>query len=138
MPTVATLAGSLGEIEPLPSLFDPRGWLAFALGAIGFGLAYWYFRSREALAGVLESDAPASAIGARRRTIESRTIIRDRDAKRAIAPVRVDLEPPTRQVVEQTDLFDHARRMIIRQHHPHHAKAELSCPRCDGGAPGHP
>src|SRR5207237_7634806 len=47
----------LGEIEPLPGLFDPRGWIAFALGAIGFALAYWYFRSREALGGV--EDAPS-------------------------------------------------------------------------------
>jgi NADH:ubiquinone oxidoreductase subunit 5 (subunit L)/multisubunit Na+/H+ antiporter MnhA subunit len=42
----ATLAPTLGEIEPLPPLIDPRGLLAFALGAIGFGLAWWYFTRR--------------------------------------------------------------------------------------------
>jgi len=47
----ARLAEPLGEIEALPPLIDPRGLLAFALGAIGFGLAWWYFTRRaEALA----------------------------------------------------------------------------------------
>src|SRR5207302_859146 len=41
-----TLAPTLGEIEPLPALVDPRGLLAFALGVIGFGLAWWYFTRR--------------------------------------------------------------------------------------------
>ena len=47
----ATLAPPLGEIEALPPPTDPRGLLAFALGAVGFGLAWWYFtRSAEAVA----------------------------------------------------------------------------------------
>jgi len=42
----ATLAPLLGEIEALPPPIDPRGLLAFALGAVGFGLAWWYFTRR--------------------------------------------------------------------------------------------
>src|SRR6266851_9674024 len=42
----ATLAPPLGEIEALPPPIDPRGLLAFALGALGFGLAWWYFIRR--------------------------------------------------------------------------------------------
>src|SRR5713226_7336442 len=42
----ATLAPALGETEALPALIDPRGLLAFALGALGFGLAWWYFTRR--------------------------------------------------------------------------------------------
>jgi NADH-quinone oxidoreductase subunit L len=42
----ATLAAPLGEIEALPPPLDLRGLLAFALGAIGFGLAWWYFTRR--------------------------------------------------------------------------------------------
>jgi NADH-quinone oxidoreductase subunit L len=42
----AALAPPLGEIEALPPLIDPRGLLAFALGAVGFGLAWWYFTRR--------------------------------------------------------------------------------------------
>lgn len=33
----------LGQIEPLPPVLDVRGLLAFGLGAVGFGLAWWYF-----------------------------------------------------------------------------------------------
>jgi NADH-quinone oxidoreductase subunit L len=44
------LAAPLGEIEALPPPIDPRGLLAFALGAVGFGLAWWYF-TRRASAG---------------------------------------------------------------------------------------
>jgi len=40
------LAAPLGEIEALPPPIDPRGLLAFALGAVGFGLAWWYFTRR--------------------------------------------------------------------------------------------
>jgi NADH-quinone oxidoreductase subunit L len=57
----SVLAASLGEIEALPSPLDPRGWLAFALGAIGFGLAYWYFLRREAVAGVEEEPSYRAA-----------------------------------------------------------------------------
>jgi NADH-quinone oxidoreductase subunit L len=46
------LSGPLGEVEPLPSLLDPRGWIAFALGAIGFGLAYWFVLRQPARAAV--------------------------------------------------------------------------------------
>jgi NADH-quinone oxidoreductase subunit L len=42
----ARLAAPLGQIEALPSPVDPRGLVAFALGAIGFGLAWWYFTRR--------------------------------------------------------------------------------------------
>ncbi|MCA1644965.1 MAG: NADH-quinone oxidoreductase subunit L [Chloroflexi bacterium] len=48
-----TLLTSLSEIEPLPAPIDPRGLLAFALGAAGFGLAWWYFTVR-AQAGARE------------------------------------------------------------------------------------
>ena len=44
----STLAASLGEVEALPSPLDLRGLLAFALGAVGFGLAWWYFTRRAA------------------------------------------------------------------------------------------
>jgi NADH-quinone oxidoreductase subunit L len=40
------LATPLGELEALPPPIDPRGLLAFALGAVGFGLAWWYFTRR--------------------------------------------------------------------------------------------
>jgi len=36
------LTGPLGDIEPLPSPFAITGWIAFILGAVGFGAAYWY------------------------------------------------------------------------------------------------
>src|SRR5258708_5334600 len=50
----ATLAPALGETDALPALIDPRGLLAFALGALGFGLAWWYFTRRaEAVAPAL-------------------------------------------------------------------------------------
>jgi NADH-quinone oxidoreductase subunit L len=54
----ARLAAPLGETEALPSPVDPRGLLAFALGAIGFGLAWWYFTQRPQAAEVVEA-APA-------------------------------------------------------------------------------
>jgi NADH-quinone oxidoreductase subunit L len=52
------LAAPLGEIEALPPLVDPRGLLAFALGAVGFGLAWWYF-TRRAEAVALAAREPA-------------------------------------------------------------------------------
>jgi len=53
------LAAPLGDIEPLPALVDPRGVLAFALGAIGFGLAWWYFTRRAATLAPLPAQAQA-------------------------------------------------------------------------------
>jgi NADH-quinone oxidoreductase subunit L len=54
----AALAPTLGEIEALPAPIDPRGLLAFALGAVGFGLAWWYFTRRaEAVAPALGQPA---------------------------------------------------------------------------------
>src|SRR5262249_35575883 len=46
------LSAPLGAIEPLPSPLNPLGLLAFVLGAVGFGIAYWYFLRRETVAGV--------------------------------------------------------------------------------------
>jgi NADH-quinone oxidoreductase subunit L len=42
------LAGPLGETEALPGPITPIGLAAFALGAVGFALAYWYFIQRAA------------------------------------------------------------------------------------------
>jgi NADH-quinone oxidoreductase subunit L len=42
----AALGTSVGELEALPPLVDPRGLVAFVLGAVGFGLAWWYFTRR--------------------------------------------------------------------------------------------
>src|SRR5207302_4072866 len=42
----ARLAGPLGDTESLPGLITPEGLLAFALGAAGFGIAWWYFTQR--------------------------------------------------------------------------------------------
>src|SRR6266851_1246225 len=53
----ATLAAPLGEIEALPPPIDPRGLLAFALGAVGFGLAWWYFTRRAEAVTTRPSDA---------------------------------------------------------------------------------
>jgi NADH-quinone oxidoreductase subunit L len=44
------LGGLVGETEPLPSPLDPRGLLAFALGAAGFAIAWWYAIRRPAAA----------------------------------------------------------------------------------------
>jgi NADH-quinone oxidoreductase subunit L len=47
------LAAPLGVIDALPSPLDSRGLLAFALGAIGFAAAWWYFTRRaEAVSGL--------------------------------------------------------------------------------------
>jgi hypothetical protein len=46
------LTAPLGEIEPLPPPLDPLGLLAFVLGTVGFGFAYWYFLRRETGAAV--------------------------------------------------------------------------------------
>jgi NADH-quinone oxidoreductase subunit L len=47
------LEPALADMEALPPPIDPRGLLAFALGAVGFGLAWWYFTRRaEAVAAV--------------------------------------------------------------------------------------
>jgi NADH-quinone oxidoreductase subunit L len=46
----AQLSPVLGDSEALPALIAPIGLLAFALGAIGFGLAWWYFVARPAAA----------------------------------------------------------------------------------------
>jgi NADH-quinone oxidoreductase subunit L len=40
------LASALGDTEALPAPITPIGLLAFAVGAIGFGLAWWYFVAR--------------------------------------------------------------------------------------------
>jgi NADH-quinone oxidoreductase subunit L len=40
------LAGPLGEIERLPPPVTTIGVVAFVLGAVGFGLAWWYFVPR--------------------------------------------------------------------------------------------
>jgi NADH-quinone oxidoreductase subunit L len=54
------LAAPLGPIEPLPSPLDPRGLLAFALGAIGFGVAYWFF-VRPPFAAIVQVASPYRA-----------------------------------------------------------------------------
>jgi NADH-quinone oxidoreductase subunit L len=53
------LAGTLGEVEPLPGPITPIGLLAFALGAIGFALAYWYFTRRPAAAAAPPYEEPS-------------------------------------------------------------------------------
>jgi hypothetical protein len=63
------LSGPLDASESLPSLLDPRGWIAFALGALGFGLAYW-FVLRQPARTVLER-APSYAAHAWVRAIAS-------------------------------------------------------------------
>jgi hypothetical protein len=51
------LAEPLGELEALPPPIDPRGLLAFALGAIGFALAWWYFTRRAEAVATRPPDA---------------------------------------------------------------------------------
>jgi NADH-quinone oxidoreductase subunit L len=55
----ARLAGPLGGTEALPPPIDLRGLLAFALGAIGFGLAYWLFTRRPQAAAEPGYEEPA-------------------------------------------------------------------------------
>jgi NADH-quinone oxidoreductase subunit L len=50
------LAGTLGDIEPLPSPLALTGLIAFVLGALGFAGAYWYALRQPAAA-----PAPAAA-----------------------------------------------------------------------------
>jgi NADH-quinone oxidoreductase subunit L len=51
------LGSVLGDTEALPGLITPIGLLAFALGAIGFGLAWWYFVAREPAAAIARPSA---------------------------------------------------------------------------------
>jgi NADH-quinone oxidoreductase subunit L len=56
------LAGPLGQIDALPSPVDPRGLLAFALGAIGFLTAWWAFTRRaQAVEGMRAADVVEAA-----------------------------------------------------------------------------
>jgi NADH-quinone oxidoreductase subunit L len=54
----ARLASPLGEIEALPGPITPIGLAAFALGAIGFAVAWWYATQRPA--GVVAAPAGAA------------------------------------------------------------------------------
>jgi NADH-quinone oxidoreductase subunit L len=51
------LGSVLGDTEALPGLITPIGLLAFALGAIGFGLAWWYFVARVPAAAIARPSA---------------------------------------------------------------------------------
>lgn len=57
------LAGPLGDVEPLPSPFALTGWLAFALGLIGFLGACWYALRQPAAAPARASATSYAAAG---------------------------------------------------------------------------
>jgi NADH-quinone oxidoreductase subunit L len=50
------LEGPLGELEALPPAVDPRGLAAFALGAIGFALAWWWTTRRPEAAALAPAE----------------------------------------------------------------------------------